>query len=143
MLWAIAANRHGRLARIALIEAGINLVLSIGLGIAFGLIGVAAASCVTFLISNGVVMPRLLFPMLGLNWRICFLRPILLSSLVVLSSSGLLRWLLCGDRVGTGLVVAAVLLWAVLIFVILFVLIVGRGELHRLLGRPRRAGMAA
>jgi O-antigen/teichoic acid export membrane protein len=132
VLWSIAGNLHGQLARIALIEAAINLVLAVGLGIAFGLIGVASASCATFIASNGIVMPRLLFPMLGLDWRACFGRPIVVSSIAVLPASALLHWLLASHHIATGVVVAASLGWLVFTVVVLTPIVVGRRELRGL-----------
>jgi O-antigen/teichoic acid export membrane protein len=132
ILWSIASDLHGRLARIALTEAAINLILSVVLGIAFGLVGVASASCATFIGSNGIVMPRLLFPMLGLDWRACFLRPIAVSCVAVLPFSALLHWLLAGHQIAAGVVVVGSLGWLVLTFVALAQLVVGRRELRGL-----------
>jgi len=142
VLWAIASNLHGRLARIALVEAAINLVLSVGLGIAFGLVGVASASCATFIASNGIVMPRLLFPMLGLDWRACFVRPIAVSCLAVLPVSALLHWLLAGHQIATAVVVAASLVWLVFTFVGLAPIVIGRRELRGLRTAFKAARMA-
>ncbi len=84
VIWAIAVSRREGLARIALLEALGNVALSVGLGLALGFRGVALASLITVMGTNGWLIPRMLFPRIGLSWLRDLAIPVAIDALVTL-----------------------------------------------------------
>ncbi|WP_249009836.1 oligosaccharide flippase family protein [Conexibacter sp. DBS9H8] len=87
VVWAIAASRREGLTMLALFESFANVALSVLLGVAFGFRGVAAASMVTLVVTNGWILPTRLLPRGGLSWKRDFVRPVGQSALLVLPIS--------------------------------------------------------
>lgn len=147
VLWAIGAARHGPIARIALLEAFGNLALSILLANLIGLRGVALSTLIALGISNGLLIPRLVYPELGLStWREYHV-PVLKAGVVAVGLAALLHlvvapWL--GDSILPVLLVGAAA-YALGVVALAFVLgrfgLLGRGL--AMLGAPRRRGSGA
>ena len=83
VLWAIGTGRQGKLAAIALVDSVANIVVAIALVGRFGLEGVALAAVGALWISNGLVMPRLIYGAAGADlWR-DFYRPVFMATVAI------------------------------------------------------------
>ncbi len=118
VVWAIAADRHAELVRIVLVEAVVNLGLSIGLCELWGTTGVACASLATFAVSNGYTIPRRLFPQIGLSAWSDFAQLITQSTAIVVPVCFVIHVLLAHATLGAAVVVAGASLSGVLAFVV-------------------------
>jgi O-antigen/teichoic acid export membrane protein len=94
VIWAIGTNRHGRVAATAIGEAILNLGLSIALVGPLGLWGVSLATCIAAVISNGLVLPRLILPEAGLSPWHAFWRPIAIGLVAMAPAIALLRFVI-------------------------------------------------
>ena len=79
VLWTIGAGRQGRIAAIALIDSVVNIAAAIALVGPLGLEGVALAAIGALWISNGVIMPRLIYAAAGARLWDDFYRPVLIA----------------------------------------------------------------
>jgi O-antigen/teichoic acid export membrane protein len=77
---AIAIDAHRVVGMVVLLEALANLVLSAYLAMTWSPMGPAVGTLITIGISNGIVLPVLLRPRLGLRWG-QILRPVLFGGL--------------------------------------------------------------
>lgn len=114
VLWSLGAGRHHRIAAVALVEAFANVGLSIALVQPFGINGVAAATLVTLVVSNGIVIPRILTRELGQPGPSWYRRP-LARCAAVAAPLGAIEWIILHGLPQDGLVttmVAALLLGA-------------------------------
>jgi O-antigen/teichoic acid export membrane protein len=128
VLWAIAGNQHHRIARYALAEAALNVVLTLVVVGPLGIRGVAGASMVTFTISNGWLIPRFVYPRLGLNWLIDFVRPIGLALVASVPVSAGVHAALGSARPAAWVVLIASAVWFGLVLTVLWLLVLGRSE---------------
>lgn len=94
VLWSIGAGRHGRVAAYAIGDALANLALSIALVGPLGIEGVALATLIALAISNGFLIPRLIFRELGLSLWACWVRPLLTAAALVAPFALLMRLVL-------------------------------------------------
>jgi O-antigen/teichoic acid export membrane protein len=140
VLWTIAGNQHHRIARYALAEAAVNVALTLAVVGPLGIRGVAGASLVTFMISNGWLIPRFIYPRLGLSWLIDFVRPIGLALVASVPVSAGVHAALGSVRPAAGIVVIASAVWFGLVLTVLWLLVLRRSErravLDALRGRP-------
>jgi O-antigen/teichoic acid export membrane protein len=83
VLWTIGTGRQGKLAAIALVDSTVNIAAAIALVGPLGLEGVALAALAALWISNGVVMPRLIYAAAGAELWHDFYRPVLTAILAL------------------------------------------------------------
>jgi O-antigen/teichoic acid export membrane protein len=79
LLWAIGTGRQGRIAVVALCDSLANIAAAISLVGVYGLEGVALAALGALWISNGLIMPRMIFPAAGVRMWSGYYRPTLLA----------------------------------------------------------------
>src|SRR3954468_3992411 len=91
VLHAIGAARHGAIARVAMVEAVANLALGILLVNLVGLWGVALAVVTSLAVSNGIVIPHIVYPQLGLSTWHDYHRRVLLALAPMLALVALLH----------------------------------------------------
>jgi O-antigen/teichoic acid export membrane protein len=128
VLWAIAGNQHQRIARFALAEAAVNVALTLAVVGPLGIRGVAAVSMVTFTISNGWLIPRFVFPRLGLNWLTDFVRPIGLALVASVPVSAGVHAALGSARPAAWIILIGSAVWFGLVLTALWLLVLGRSE---------------
>jgi O-antigen/teichoic acid export membrane protein len=81
VLHAIGAARHGAIARVAMVEAVANLALGILLVNLVGVWGMALAVVTSLAVSNGIIIPQIVYPQVGLStWRDYHRRTLLASA---------------------------------------------------------------
>jgi hypothetical protein len=137
VIWAIAGDRHGRIARLAIIEAVVNIALTIALVNPFGIRGVAAASLATFAVWNGCLVPRRVFPELGLDWVSDFIRPIAVAALITIPLAAGVRAVVVSASASSVVIVVCAAAWSALELAALWRILLRRTErvaLRRALG---------
>jgi O-antigen/teichoic acid export membrane protein len=142
VLWAIAAARHGRIALYALLDSLANLALSIALVRPLGINGVALATLVALAVSNGWLMPRVIYSAVGMSlWRTYF-RPMLKAAFAIAPFVVLMRFVispLVDDSLA--LAVLAALIWLAVGIPVAAAAVFSRSELRAALGALRRRAM--
>lgn len=141
VLAAIATGGHQRIVRLALLEAAVNIMLSLALATIIGVRGVALASLLTFSLFNGVLMPRRILAPLGLPTGLiarAVARGACVAALLGLAGN----WLFAGSDPLVVVVVAPALM-LLCVASLSCVVLVGEGRidaLHAVAGLRRRRG---
>ena len=132
VLWTIGTGRQGKIAAIALIDSVVNIAAAIALVGPFGLEGVAVAAVGALWISNGVVMPRLIYAAAGTPLWPEFYRPVLTAIVVLTPFVLAMRLLVSPALTSTPATLLAATVWMLVGPALLTAVLINRDDRNRL-----------
>ena len=134
LLWAIGTGRQGRIAIVALCDSLANIAAAITLVGPLGLEGVALAALGALWISNGLIMPRLIYPRRGCQAVSGYYRPTLLALGAMAPCVLVMRFALTPRLDNPAPTLLATIAWLILGTALLAVLLTDKEEREQLRG---------